>query len=371
MPQQSSQITVVLADDEPILLNSLCEYLAELKSPQFSIVAIAHGGTQALNLILDYMPDIAILDIRMPELTGLEVIHRVRQTKVATQFILLSGYDDFSYAQEAIRLGVQSYLLKPFVKEELYQALQRIAPTLVSTACHFTCYPDSSLDFLRDLVLCRNQAGRTIQNRLPDLNQKLNLELTYQDCFVMILSPEQAAPEPDRLLSMIQAMNDSLHSRSHVFWSNSPDQIIGIFNGTCLDAAESAVLCRDTLRSRFGCNPYIAYGDTVSTLEQISYSYSRALTAMTYRFFAPEIRILSSEVICTTPPRLTIADIDIRPLVQSIFSKDYSSIRLSCEQFIERLLYVPMPPPNYVLGLCASFVSIVERELSVFGQSKS
>lgn len=77
----------------------------------------------AFALLLSSSPDIAIMDIRMPGMDGLEVIRRARDAGLTTHFLILSGYNDFSYAQEAIRYNVHGYFLKPLNIPEFRQAL--------------------------------------------------------------------------------------------------------------------------------------------------------------------------------------------------------------------------------------------------------
>ena len=94
--------TAVLADDEELILKRL-EESVNWEELNIRLVSLAQNGKQALEAILTFKPDLAVIDIRMPEISGLEVIQRSRNAGIQTDFIILSGYDDFSYAQEAIR----------------------------------------------------------------------------------------------------------------------------------------------------------------------------------------------------------------------------------------------------------------------------
>ena len=76
---------------------------------------------EALEFIKKHQPNIVLTDIRMPKCDGLKLIDKVTQLKLNTKFIIISGYDDFKYAQIAIRYGVKSYLFKPIKKDELIE----------------------------------------------------------------------------------------------------------------------------------------------------------------------------------------------------------------------------------------------------------
>lgn len=97
--------TVVFADDEVELRQAILQRI-DWEGLGFSVVADAENGVEALEAVEQYEPDLLITDIRMPLMTGIELARRVREVCPATQIVFLSGYDDFGYAQEAIRYNV-------------------------------------------------------------------------------------------------------------------------------------------------------------------------------------------------------------------------------------------------------------------------
>lgn len=113
---------LLIADDE-IDVREGIRYLIDWGALDFTICGEGKNGKEALENILKYQPDLVLLDIRMPKLTGLDVIRLSRDAGFAGKFIILSGYSDFSYAQEAIRYGVNCYLTKPIDEDELEKAV--------------------------------------------------------------------------------------------------------------------------------------------------------------------------------------------------------------------------------------------------------
>ena len=105
-------VTLMIADDESFILRGLKEIVSDSDLP-LKLIGTAGNGMDAFALLLSSSPDIAIMDIRMPGMDGLEVIRRARDAGLTTHFLILSGYNDFSYAQEAIRYNVHGYFLKP------------------------------------------------------------------------------------------------------------------------------------------------------------------------------------------------------------------------------------------------------------------
>lgn len=95
----------------------------------------ASNGKEALSAMRELHPDLCFVDMHMPIMNGIEYLKRASEEFPATQFIIISGYDDFQYAHSAIKYGACDYLLKPIVKEELNSAIEkailRIAPNTV------------------------------------------------------------------------------------------------------------------------------------------------------------------------------------------------------------------------------------------------
>jgi len=114
---------ILIADDEYLARSSLKSMLEELNLP-LDYVGEAANGEEMLAAVRQHLPDVAFVDIRMPRLNGLEAIRRARTVSPCTRWFILTGFPEFEYAQEAIRLGVSTYLLKPVNPEELSRVLQ-------------------------------------------------------------------------------------------------------------------------------------------------------------------------------------------------------------------------------------------------------
>ncbi|MFU1792651.1 response regulator [Paenibacillus azoreducens] len=115
---------LLIVDDERNIRAGL-KAMIEREYPFMYSIRLAAGGAEALELYRDEKADMLITDIRMPGMDGLELIQELSRDPLPPAFVILSGYDDFQYAKEAISYKVREYLLKPIVREELYQALER------------------------------------------------------------------------------------------------------------------------------------------------------------------------------------------------------------------------------------------------------
>ncbi len=120
------RIQAILADDEGIILKGL-KKLIDWEKLGIEIVGEAGDGQEALRLIEEKKPQLVVSDIAMPGLSGLEMLRQIRQQGLSTKVIFVSGYQEFSYAQDAVRYGAVDYLLKPVEKEELERAVCKAA----------------------------------------------------------------------------------------------------------------------------------------------------------------------------------------------------------------------------------------------------
>lgn len=116
---------VIVADDEIRVCKLICN-LVDWAEFDMQIVDVAHDGLQVLEMIEKHKPDLVVTDIRMPSMDGLETIKQVKRVHPGIDFIIISGYRDFEYAQTAIKYGVGDYLLKPLKKDELSATLERL-----------------------------------------------------------------------------------------------------------------------------------------------------------------------------------------------------------------------------------------------------
>jgi two-component system response regulator YesN len=115
---------VMIVDDEPSALNQLTGYVTKT-GLNFHVVAKALSSDDAIYSLSMTKPDLIITDIRMPLTDGLQMLQLIFKTGWNGQVAIISGFDDFAYAQQAIRLGVKEYLLKPVFPEDIQNLLQR------------------------------------------------------------------------------------------------------------------------------------------------------------------------------------------------------------------------------------------------------
>ncbi|WP_167859629.1 response regulator transcription factor [Paenibacillus cymbidii] len=116
--------TIVIAEDQPNFRTGLCSII-ERHMPGWTVAGEADNGEDAWAHIQTFNPEIVLLDIHMPGMSGIEVAERIHVNKLDTIIIIITGYQDFHYAQAALRFGAFDFLLKPCSEEEIMTALRK------------------------------------------------------------------------------------------------------------------------------------------------------------------------------------------------------------------------------------------------------
>jgi DNA-binding NarL/FixJ family response regulator len=118
------RIKVLIADDHPVVRRGLANLLEG--EQDIEVVGQAGNGVEALELARDRKPDVVLIDLRMPEMDGVEAIRRMRTENQALRFIILTTYDNEEWVFEGIRAGARGYLLKDSEPDEFVSAIRAI-----------------------------------------------------------------------------------------------------------------------------------------------------------------------------------------------------------------------------------------------------
>ncbi|MCI1208491.1 MAG: response regulator [Treponema sp.] len=153
--------SILLVDDESPVRHMIRASIV-WEDYGFFVIDEAENGLEALELIQEKNPDVVITDIKMPYMDGIALIRELRKTHPTTTVIILSGYDEFSYAQNAVQLGVSYYALKPLSKDDFIDLLKKIKTHL-----------DEKIENLTN----RKKLEEVYNNAIPNLMQQLLAEL--------------------------------------------------------------------------------------------------------------------------------------------------------------------------------------------------
>ncbi|MET3940399.1 two-component system response regulator YesN [Paenibacillus sp. PvP094] len=151
---------VLIADDEPIIREGIRDAI-DWEALGMEVACEAEDGEEALEMAVQFGIDIILVDMNMPFLNGIDLIRRLQDECPDCRCLIISGHDEFAYAQEAVRLGVEDYILKPVDAERLHAALVRLK---------------QRMDEERRRTAYVKQAADQIERNIPLLRQRFCLE---------------------------------------------------------------------------------------------------------------------------------------------------------------------------------------------------
>ncbi|MFH1512408.1 MAG: response regulator [Bacillota bacterium] len=198
-------IKVFLADDEIVVREGIRNNFP-WEETDFLLAGEAPDGEMALSMLQDIKPDILITDIRMPFMDGLELCRALSATMPWMYIIIISGHDDFTYAKEAISIGVKEYLLKPVSVQELKAVLNRIGEDIRAERqqqANLRMYRDqlaSSSELLKQKLLSDLISGIP-ETEIVERARALHTGITAQRYLVMVIDPGKETAHAEDLRS--------------------------------------------------------------------------------------------------------------------------------------------------------------------------
>ena len=278
--------TILVADDEAIIREGI-KVLFDYEALGFTICAEASDGDQTLAKIRSLQPDVVLMDIRMPGMTGLEVIKQARGDGYQGKVIIISSYSDFKYAQEAIRQGVQYYITKPIDEDELENILHEFKETFdrenlaKNASAHYRRKARTTI--LQDLLL--GDAGVS-QSSAVELN-------ILSDVYQVVIYEKynhSVTDVPVEFSSLLRLNNQD---------NRAFDQLVLHNMDVLLLKGEAAIQKFSELLSRFEHEKsphqralldsfFVSYGRPVRSLSEVHSSYTEALRSRNRRFFCDQ-----------------------------------------------------------------------------------
>lgn len=275
--------TVLIADDEAIIRRGL-KKIIDWETLGFKIIGEASNGVETLAYVNKNNPDIVLLDIKMPGMDGLEFLYKARSNKYKGKVIILSGYSDFKYAQEAIRYDVKYYLTKPIDVNELKAALSSLSEQIMTESSHRLTVNHYKEKAENTILLDLLKGTADLANiNFNDLYMTSNIYqvLIYEKYSRNIADITYHFSE---LLKVTNQDNSSFHS------VNAGNNEVIILKGEFAIQKFNEFLNRfeRELKPQKGSpldSLFIAYGRIVTTPKDIHISYKDSLSLLQRRFF--------------------------------------------------------------------------------------
>lgn len=307
-------LRVFLAEDETIIRETLRDTMPWAQCG-YTFVGEAGDGEMALPLIQQAKPDVLITDIRMPFMDGLALSKLVLQEFPQMKVIILSGYDDFEYAQTAIGLGVERYLLKPITKSTLMTVLQEVREKIQGERAqqnYLAQFRQEAQDYeqyARRRFLERIVAGQLSVQEIYEQAEKLDLDLRAQVYDLALVSAVPESSNTETYSERGARIRDEMVS----YFLKHPEYILFRWNLTSyavllLGRQENmeAIVSRCVNKVRqlyqtFGpeLSWYAAVGTPTRRLSALPGCFEEVSRLWAYRHILPEQHILSAETVKT------------------------------------------------------------------------
>ena len=188
---------LILADDEEDVREGLLQ-LIDWESVGFAVADTAENGKEAAEMVEKHVPDVVVTDIQMPFMNGLQLAEWIRGHYPATKIIILTGYEEFEYAQKAIRLGIDEYILKPFSAAELADILRKVKEQIDAELAEkenvqlLTEHYRKNLPVLQSLFLSSLVSRRLRETEIQEKSQHYGLDLNGSEYMVSVLRIDAA-----------------------------------------------------------------------------------------------------------------------------------------------------------------------------------
>jgi len=277
-------LKVAIIDDEYYFRQSL-KSIIPWEDLDLELCGEANNGEDALELIQDTKPDLALVDINMPIIDGIELSSILKEKGIPTKIIIITGYSEFEYAQKAIRLGVNNYLLKPIVKEELITTITIIKDRILLEKKN----TENIAQILRNRLLKRLLKGN-ISDEYEDLLQyaeSINLNLNEGEFQVIILDINNKDNIENEIFELfIHNTDDLIPAFVLIDDSDLSVLILQIPDSKKFDnkyIKHSVALVGNDLKEKHHCLVAGGIGRLYNGPDGISLSYNEALIALKKR----------------------------------------------------------------------------------------
>ncbi|GBF77290.1 DNA-binding response regulator [Paenibacillus sp. 598K] len=280
---------VLIVDDEPFIIEGLY-YIIDWAGLGLTIVGHAANGEAALQQLAAQQVDILITDISMPVMGGLELIRRAREAYPSLKIVVLSGYDEFDYLKQAMRSGIENYLLKPVNVEELRSTMASTVDKLrTSVSDRWT---DEDVDILRHAIVYRWLTGAISPRELKERATALELPILARHYLAALIRSSQPSESDYR------AARACVHHPQTLVLPNLTGETIVLYAAEEPEDMKALALAQlKPLLTELEGPVYLALGTVVEGARAAQVTYEQALDAVQYRLLHPGGGVLDYEAL--------------------------------------------------------------------------
>lgn len=305
-------LKVFIVEDEVIIREGLKQKIP-WESEGFCFAGEASDGELAYPLIKKERPDILITDIRMPFMNGLELARLVKKELPNIKILFLSGYDEFEYAKEAIRIGAADYLLKPITSEKLLEAVRKVAESIRQERRQkdileqYRQEQQEQVELARGLLLQRILENEISSREAIEQGRKTGIDFAapyFRAVLFKMIQQNKAEDTDAGKLEAYERIWNRLTQKGVLIFEKEENTWLFILKGDSREMLEekSRQLCReiqDVMENYPGMQYFGGIGSCVNRISDLGQSYYRASKAFAARFFTKLNQFISAEAVQT------------------------------------------------------------------------
>ena len=282
----------MLVDDEIFITEGL-KAIIDWNKLGLEVVQTAQNGEEAIQKYYENPVDIIVTDINMPKKTGLELVKELKEAHQPVKFIILSGYDEFSYAKKAIEYGVENYILKPINEEELEASLNQL---MVNLAKEKTII-NKGLDKTGKLLAFLN--GKYDVMEIIGIKNDMYIDF-YQEKYTISNIFINAKKEKELYINIDQIVESVFSNQYEVLYQFN-GQIV-IINAWEKQVTSEQIMQRyerlkDLLIQALGYDVFISIGSVVSMIDDLPVSYTMAKKLKKYMLTLGTNKVVNEQTI--------------------------------------------------------------------------
>lgn len=280
----------MIIDDEEIVRWGIRD-LIDWEASGFELCEDGKDGRDGLKKLLEAAPDLALVDIKMPGIQGIELIRLAREAGFRGHFVILTGYSEFEFAKAAISLGVEEYLLKPVDEEELARCVEKVRRGLDEQARERQrqdAHEETAREELLRGILLRREPRESLEEQMARLGMSFGEEPVRGDFDGRGANEE----EPEKASRKWEDFGKD--SSLYLYRATMEERLVLVGQGMDHKTWARRLSQRnERLKARYGTGFVIAVGNTVGNWYELSYSYKLAKSLLEQEFLLGQGSVLS------------------------------------------------------------------------------
>ncbi|WP_027292202.1 MULTISPECIES: response regulator [Robinsoniella] len=352
--------SVMLVDDEEAVRQAIAKKL-DWEQIGFQVIATAENGEEALELAEKLRPDVVMTDIKMPFMDGLTFCHRLKEGQKNIRLVIFSGFDEFDYAKEAIKLEVEEYVLKPIDSEQLSNVFARIRKSLDDEVDakrnqdKLFRYYLQSLPIMKEQFMAGLLEGRILNEQIKEMNRTYEVNLE-SDFYAVAVFRTDAHHQELLNLSLKQIvyenMDDEFDIRSFVYL----DAVVVILmlkgeKHFAKAIRELDQICKSA-HKLLEVNVTAGIGQMVKILGDLMVSYRGAQDAVDYRvLLEPNQAIFIKDIQPFINHDFRLEEQDIQEVMKAVKLGNKQELKVAVDALIYKLKNSNISLPRFQVAI--------------------